>query len=215
MAGKFHHEILYRGGELLAKLSAFQVTICGVGAVGSNLADNLARQGMAKLRAIDHDRVEEHNVSTQLYGENEIGVWKVDALRNRLFRNMGIEIDAVRKELTAANARSLLKDATLIVDALDNADARRIVQDAARLAGIPCIHVGLYEDYFEVVWDEAYRVPPNTGGDVCDYPLARNLILLAVAVASETILEFLATGTRANWSGTLKDFQILARSDPL
>jgi molybdopterin/thiamine biosynthesis adenylyltransferase len=215
MPGKFHHETLYRGGELLAKLSACQVTICGVGAVGSNLADNLARQGMTKLRAIDHDRVEEHNVSTQLYGENEIGAWKVEALRNRLFRSAGIEIDAMRKEVTAANARSLLKDANLIVDALDNADARRNVQGAARLAGISCLHVGLYEDYFEVVWDETYRVPPNAGGDVCDYPLARNLILLAVAVASEVILEFLGNGTRASWSGTLKDFQILGRSEPL
>lgn len=215
MPGKFHHETLYRGDAHFAKLSACQVTICGVGAVGSNLADNLARQGMTKLRAIDRDRVEEHNVSTQLYGENEIGAWKVEALRNRLFRNVGIEIDAVRKELTAANARPLLKDANLIVDALDNAGARSAVQEVARLAGIPCLHVGLYEDYFEAVWDETYRVPPNTGGDVCNYPLARNLILLAVAVASETILEFLGSGTRASWSGTMKDFRILSRSEPL
>jgi hypothetical protein len=69
-------------------------------AVGSNLADNLVRQGLTNLRAIDHDRVEEHNVSTQLYGESDVGVWKVEALRNRLFRATGIEIEPVRKELT-------------------------------------------------------------------------------------------------------------------
>jgi hypothetical protein len=38
-----------------------------------------------------------------------------------------------------------------------------------------------------VIWDEHYRVPNDTTGDFCDYPLARNQILLVVAVASEII----------------------------
>src|SRR5688500_1483168 len=102
MAGKYLHEELYRGGvERLARLREVTLVICGAGALGSNLADNLARQGFASLRVIDHDRVEEHNVGTQLYGESEVGVWKVEALRNRLFRGAGVEIDAARKELTA------------------------------------------------------------------------------------------------------------------
>src|SRR5688500_8275806 len=99
MAGKFHHEQIYRGADVLARLAALRTTLCGAGAVGSNLADNLARQGLAHRRVIDHDRVEEHNVSTQLYGESDVGAWKVEALRNRLFRATGVEIDAVRKEL--------------------------------------------------------------------------------------------------------------------
>ncbi|HET6246277.1 MAG TPA: ThiF family adenylyltransferase [Tepidisphaeraceae bacterium] len=209
MPGKFHHEALYRGGEVLTKLAAMKMTICGIGAVGSNLADHLARQGLANLRVIDHDRVEEHNISTQLYGEAEVGVWKVEALRNRLFSTAGVEIDAIRKELTAPNARQLLKGSELIVDAFDNSAARQIVCDEAGALGIPCLHVGLYEDYFEVVWNETYRVPRDVGADVCDYPLARNLILLAVVVASEAIVEFAASGKRAGWSGTLKDLQIL------
>ena len=97
MPGKFHHESLFRGPDLLTRLASARVTLCGVGAVGSNLADNLARQGIAKLRVIDHDRVEEHNVSTQLYGETDIGTWKVEALRNRLFRATGIEIEPIRE----------------------------------------------------------------------------------------------------------------------
>src|SRR5690349_1890669 len=116
MAGKFHHEQLFRGTDQLAKLAALRVTLCGAGAVGSNLADNLVRQGLTKLRAIDHDRVEEHNVSTQLYGESDVGVWKMEALRNRLFRATGIEIEPVRKELTEQNAKPLLTDTELIID---------------------------------------------------------------------------------------------------
>ena len=208
MAGKFHHEQIYRGPELLAKLAALRVTICGVGAVGSNLADNLVRQGVSNLRAIDHDRVEEHNVSTQTYGEADVGVWKVEALRSRLFKVAGVEIEAVRKELTAQNARQLLGDCDLVVDAFDNSAARQLVQETVRASGIACLHVGLYEDYCEVVCDEMYRVPRDVAGDVCDYPLARNLVLLAVVIASESIVKFLATGERAGWSGTLGDLAV-------
>ena len=208
MAGKFHHESIYRGPDLLAKLSRLRVTVCGVGAVGSNLADNLVRQGVSSLRAIDNDRVEEHNVSTQAYGETDVGVWKVEALRNRLFRVAGVEVALLRKELTAQNARQLLADVDLVVDAFDNSASRRLVQDTVRASGIPCLHVGLHADYAEVVWDEAYRVPQDVAGHVCDYPLARNIVLLAVVVASEAIFRFVSTGERDNFSATLTDFAV-------
>src|SRR5205823_956518 len=108
MAGKFHHEALYRGGESLAKLAALPLTLCGAGALGSHLAENLVRQGFQQIRVIDRDRVEEHNISTQLYGETDIGAWKVESLRQRLFRAVGIEMEALRKELTERTAPGLL-----------------------------------------------------------------------------------------------------------
>ena len=206
---KLLHEALYRGADQLAKLRDVQVVLCGAGALGSNLADNLARQGFGRLRVIDHDRVEEHNVGTQLYGESEVGLWKAEALRNRLFRACGVEVEPVRKELTAANARALLKGAAVVVDAFDNAASRRLVQEAVRAAALPaCLHVGLFEDYCEVVWDEAYRVPRDVAGDVCEYPLARNLVLLAVAIASEALVGYVLDGTKRDWSATLRDLCI-------
>src|SRR5438034_5962398 len=132
MAGKFHHEALYRGEAQLKKLAEVRVVLCGAGALGSNLADNLIRQGFSKLRVIDHDRIEEHNVSTQLYGESEVGTWKVDALRNRLFRAAGVEVEPVRKELAEGNVKQLLKDVDLVIDAFDNSPSRQLVQDHCR-----------------------------------------------------------------------------------
>ena len=208
MAGKFHHEEIYRGPDRLARLATVPLTLCGAGALGSHLADNLVRQGVGPLRVIDRDRVEEHNVGTQLFGESEVGARKVEALRNRLFRAVGVEVEAVAKELTARNARSLLKGSGLVLDAFDNADARRLVQEQCRADGHPCLHVGLFVAYAEVIWDERYRVPRDVAGDVCDYPLARNLVLLAVAVASEVVVRYLLDGTRADWSATLRDFAI-------
>jgi len=208
MADMFHHERIYRGAGGIDKLASVSLTLCGAGALGSLLADNLARQGFRRWKVIDRDRINEHNVGTQLYGEAEVGAWKVDALRNRLFRSVGIEIEAVAKELTERNARSLLKDSGIVLDTFDNSAARRLVQDQCRLARVPCLHAGLFADYGEVIWDESYRVPQDVGGDVCDYPLARNLVLLTVAVASEALVRCVLGGAKENWSVTLGDFAI-------
>jgi molybdopterin/thiamine biosynthesis adenylyltransferase len=208
MANKLHHERLYRGADALAKLAAVRVTLCGAGALGSHLADTLARQGVGGLRVIDRDRIEEHNVGGQLYGLGEVGAWKVEVLRNRLFRDAGVEIEAVRKELSAGAAPKLLRGAGLVLDTFDNAASRQLVQEQCRGLALPCLHVGLFADYAEVVWDEDYRVPPDGPGDVCDYPLARNLIILAVAIAAESVVRFVLDGERRNWSATLGDFAV-------
>jgi len=208
MADKFHHEAIYRGANQMARLAHQSLTICGAGALGSHLADNLARQGFQKLRVIDRDRVEEHNVSTQLFGGADVGSWKVEVLRQRLFRATGIEIEAMRKDFTDRSARSLLQGAGLVLDTFDNSASRRLVQEQCRALQLPCLHVGLYADYGEVIWDEQYRVPNDVGGDVCDYPLARNLILLVVAVASDVVVRFVLSDVRQNWSVTLRDFAI-------
>jgi molybdopterin-synthase adenylyltransferase len=208
MADKLHHESIYRGAGEIAKLAAQRLTICGAGALGSHLADNLARQGFHELRVIDRDRIEQHNVGTQLYGESDIGAWKVEVLRQRLFRATGIEIEAHRKELSARSAKSLLQDGGLVIDTFDNSASRRLVQEQCRALQLPCLHVGLYADYGETIWDERYRVPQDVAGDVCDYPLARNLILLVVAVASEIVVRYVLTRSRQSCSVTLRDFAI-------
>jgi molybdopterin/thiamine biosynthesis adenylyltransferase len=206
MAGKFHHEQIYRGADAVARLADIRVTLCGAGALGSHLADNLVRQGFRSLRVIDRDRVEEHNISTQIYHEADIGAWKAEVLRHRLFRAAGVEIESITKELSDRNVRSLLKETALVLDTFDNSTSRRLVQEYCRAVRVPCLHVGLFADYAEVIWDEHYRAPEDVAGDVCDYPLARNLVLLAVA--SETLLRFVLEGTQQNWSATLRDFAV-------
>jgi molybdopterin/thiamine biosynthesis adenylyltransferase len=214
MVGKYVHEERYRGAAAVAKLAKVRLVLCGAGALGSHLADNLARQGFTSIRVIDHDRVEQHNVGTQLYGDSDVGVWKVEALRNRLFRGCGVEVDGVRKELVAANARTLLKDVDLVLDTFDNSASRRLVQETCRAEGLTCLHAGMFEDYCEVIWDEQYRVPNDApaGVDVCEYPLARNLVMLTVTIASEAVMSFAIDGKRPSWSATLRDFAVRAVS---
>jgi len=206
MSRKFLHEEIYRGAAALAKLAEPQLVVCGAGALGSHLVDNLTRQGFRKLRVIDRDRVDEHNVSTQLYGAADVGASKVDVLRNRVFRTVEVEIEAVHKELTDRTARQLFKGADLIVDTFDNSASRQLVQQHCRQEKISCLHVGLFADYCEAIWDHQYRVPNDVAGDVCEYPLARNLVMFAVALASELLIRFVLAGEQQNYSATLADF---------
>ena len=204
----FFHEQLYRTAELMKKIQAVAVTICGAGALGANLTENLARSGFTKLKVIDRDRIEERNLSTQPYYKTDVGAYKTKILTNSLYRALGVVIDAKAKELTVDNCDRLLGNSDLVIDTFDNSVARKIVTDYCQQNNLPCLHVGLNTDYAEIIWNHCYRVPSATNDDVCDYPLARNLVLMAVAIASETIIDFLTSDRQNNYTFTLKDFSV-------
>lgn len=209
MRSRFHHEEIYRGKDLLKQLSANKIVICGAGAIGSNLIDNLTRQGFSNLVVVDMDRIETHNLNTQVWSDGDVGGLKADILQKKVFKNVGVEIESFNKELTKANVAKVFKKANLIVDAFDNSKSRQLIQDEVRKGKIPCVHAGLFEDYGEIIWDANYKVPQDVAGDICDYPLARNLITLTVAILSEEILNFcLNQGSSRDLCVTLKDLKV-------
>jgi len=61
------------------KLADLTATVIGVGAIGRQLALQLAALGVPRLQLIDFDTVEETNVTTQGYDFEDIGQLKVDA----------------------------------------------------------------------------------------------------------------------------------------
>ncbi len=204
----FLHEQLYRASDAMARARVLPVAVCGAGALGANIVESLARQGFTRLRVIDRDRVEERNLSTQPYVRADVGALKARMLGNMIYRALGVEVDARTDELTTANAGKLLKGSALVVDVFDNSAARQAVRDYCAGAGVPCLHAGLAGDYAEVIWNEVYRVPSAAQDDVCDYPLARNLVLLTVAVVCEMVAAFVATGARQSFTLTLRDLAV-------
>lgn len=57
-----------------------KVHIIGCGAVGSTIAEMLARCGVTEFVLYDHDTVEPHNIANQKFRDKDIGKKKVDAL---------------------------------------------------------------------------------------------------------------------------------------
>jgi len=207
---KFHHEEIYRGENLVQKLAAKKVVVCGAGAIGSNLVDTLARQGFTNLRVIDMDRVDTHNINTQTFCMADVGALKVAAVQRRVYDVVEAEIETEGKELKKGTVKKFLKGADLVVDGFDNSESRQLVADYCRDKGIPCLHAGLFEDYGEVAWNEEYSVPGNTDGDICDYPLARNLVMVVVSITAEEVLSFVLDSKprKGSWRFTLKDLKI-------
>lgn len=204
----FFHEQLYRSSQSMTQIRDYPITICGAGALGANITENFARSGFGKLKVIDRDRIEERNLSTQPYYRSDVGAFKVKILANSLYRAIGVQIEAQTKQLTVVNVQQLLKGSALVIDAFDNSVARQTIKDYCAAANLPCLHVGLAGDYAEVIWNEVYRVPSNANDDVCDYPLARNLVMLTVAIACEVAVTFITTGEPRNFTVTLKDLAV-------
>ncbi len=208
MATFFLHENLYRD---LAPAADRLVTICGAGALGANLLETLARMGLRHLRAIDRDRVEVHNLSTQPWTQQDVGAPKVRVMANALYRAVGARVDPRHAELTPANAAALLAESAVVVDAFDNIPARRAVSEAAATLGIPCLHIALggAGDYGCGLWDADYSLPGSVSGiDGCDYPLTRPLVLLVAAAAAEVLTGYLLDDSKRGFEVTLRDLRL-------
>jgi molybdopterin/thiamine biosynthesis adenylyltransferase len=209
MTDAYLHERIYRGPGAIEKLGQVAVTLCGAGALGSLLADNLARQGVRQLAVIDFDRIEQHNVGTQIYGQSDVGAKKVDVLKSHLFRSVAIEITTHGNRLEKRTLRKHLRGSGLVVDTFDNSESRGLVTGYCLEKRIPCLHLGMNADFGQVRWNERYQVPQDVvAGDVCDYPLARNLITLVIAAGSEAVLRYILEGRQENYSITLRDLRI-------
>lgn len=204
----FFHETLHRGPEALARARDLSIAVCGAGAIGANVVETLARSGVGALRVVDCDRVEERNLSTQPYGRADVGAFKAKVLANGIYRAVGTAVDARAERLTPANASKLLDGAALVVDAFDNSTSRAALASYAAESGVACVHAGLVGGYAEVIWNEEYRVPSAANDDVCDYPLARTLALLAATVACEVAIDFATTGRKRSYTITLEDLAV-------
>ncbi len=134
------------GEENFARLSRARIALVGCGTLGGAFGLNLARIGVEFLRLIDRDFVEEHNLSGQLFFDEEdvrqILPKAVAAQRHLEKINSACRIEARVDDLTGANAELLLADVDLILDATDNFEARFILNDAAIKQGIPWIYCG-------------------------------------------------------------------------
>jgi len=207
------HELSYRSEGALQKIEDCDIFICGVGAIGSNLVDNLLRQGFSNVAVIDDDIVEEHNIGTQAYCVYDLGISKVKALSRKMFRDLKCQITTYQKRLKGANIE-ILNQFNLVVDAFDNKESRALVAEYCDAQNIPCVHAGMSGDgYFQVVWNDNYIVPTEDGVgiDVCEYPLARNLVSLTVATLSEVIVKYVVLGKKMSIECTLGDLSFFVQ----
>jgi len=139
------------GKEGQRRIAMARVAVVGCGALGSSVADQLARAGVGFLRLIDRDFVEIHNLQRQaLYTESDVlnRMPKALAAFDRLSAvNSQIEIEPVVDDLNSGNAARLLEDVDLIVDGTDNFETRYLINDFAVANRRPWIYGGVIGSY--------------------------------------------------------------------
>ncbi len=144
------HELLkVVGQEGQLRIESARVLVAGQGALGSLISILLARAGVGFLRLIDRDFPETHNLHRQiLYDDTDVvsGIPKALAAGKHLSRCAPfIEIDAIHAEITKDNIDAMVDDVHVVVDALDNAATRYIVNDCALSHRIPYVFGGVVE----------------------------------------------------------------------
>ncbi|MGI8477325.1 MAG: ThiF family adenylyltransferase [Thermomicrobiales bacterium] len=127
------------------------VALVGCGALGSAVADSLARAGVGTLTIIDRDFVELHNLQRQsLFQESDVRdhLPKAEAAAARLRTvNGDVRIAAVVADVNAANILELTADADVLVDGTDNFETRYLINDAAFKTGRPWVYGGVIASY--------------------------------------------------------------------
>jgi molybdopterin/thiamine biosynthesis adenylyltransferase len=128
------------------RLLASRALIVGCGALGSVLANTLARAGVGRLRLVDRDFLELNNLQRQvLYDEEDVaaGLPKAIAAKNRLDKiNSQIEIEAVVGDVDHTNIGRLLDGVDCLVDGTDNFETRFLLNDAALKFNVPWVYGG-------------------------------------------------------------------------
>lgn len=124
------------------RLAGTKVFIAGAGGLGTVLSTYLTVAGIGFIRIVDSDIVQTSDFNRQiLHWEGDIGKNKIDSIREKLIRmNPQVHIEALHAHIDATTAADLVADCDLIVDALDNFDARYLLNRLAVMRGIPFFH---------------------------------------------------------------------------
>ncbi|MFC1945726.1 ThiF family adenylyltransferase [Chloroflexota bacterium] len=128
------------------KLLGSYAVVIGCGALGCNIASFLVRAGVGKVRIVDRDFPETHNLQRQtLFDEEDIraGLSKAVAAQRHLNKiNSTIKIEGIVADFNFSNAEDLCHGADVILDGLDNADTRFLLNDVALKNNIPWVYGG-------------------------------------------------------------------------
>lgn len=145
-------------------LKTRRIAVFGVGGIGAPIALELARNGCAELRLVDHDSVEPGNSIRWPLGAAAWGKRKVIALKDFLGDQYpGVSVVPIAHQLGALGQvksdlemlQQALTDVDIVVDAAVSDGVTRLLWDQCNRRGIPLIEAG--------------ATPPLLGGVVVRY----------------------------------------------
>jgi len=110
------------------RLAQYKATVIGVGAIGRQVALQLAAMGIPWLELIDFDVIEEINLASQGFLEKDLGRYKVDATADLCQQiNHGLEVHVVSDRF-----RRSMEIPDTVFCAVDKIDIRRLIWEAVK-----------------------------------------------------------------------------------
>ncbi len=145
---RYHRQILLPGiGETgQRRLLEAHALVVGCGALGTMIADALARAGVGTLTIVDRDTVDLTNLQRQvLFDESDVTdrIPKAEAAGVKIRRiNSTITVHTHVDDFSHRNAERYCEGADIILDGLDNFETRYLLNDLAVRDGIPYVYGG-------------------------------------------------------------------------
>ncbi|GAB6147490.1 HesA/MoeB/ThiF family protein [Stetteria hydrogenophila] len=142
---RYARQLSLIGREGQEALGRARVAVVGLGGLGSAVALYLAAAGVGELVLVDGDVVEVHNLNRQiLYEASDVGLPKaVLAARRVRALNPGVRVRPVQARIRPGSAGEAIGDVDVVVDCLDNWEARLALDEYAWSAGIPLVHAAV------------------------------------------------------------------------
>lgn len=139
------------GDEGQRRLSNSYAVIIGCGALGTIVATSLVRAGAGKVRIIDRDFIEYHNLQRQvLFDEDDIKnelPKAIAAARHLKKVNSSVEVEGIVADVNYTNIEGFIGAADIVLDGLDNLETRYLINDACLKHGIPWVYGGAIASY--------------------------------------------------------------------
>lgn len=126
-------------------ISDKSAVVIGCGGLGVNVSVHLAGAGIGKLTLCDCDVIEKRNLNRQFfYDRSMIGKPKCEQAKAFL-SNYSAEtsVECVNRKIVRVDDLDFAKQTDIIILAVDNIEARRIVQDFCFENNIPLINGGI------------------------------------------------------------------------
>ncbi|ESP87670.1 SAMP-activating enzyme E1 [Candidatus Halobonum tyrrellensis] len=135
------------GPEGQAALLDGSVLVVGAGGLGAPAIQYLAAAGVGRVGVADDDAVERSNLQRQVvHADADVGRPKAESAAEYVRDlNPDVDVEAYETRVGPDNARELVEGYDVVVDASDNFRTRYVVNDAARLAGVPVAHAAVYK----------------------------------------------------------------------
>ncbi|RLE97926.1 MAG: adenylyltransferase [Thermoprotei archaeon] len=142
---RYDRQLKLLGIEGQERLRHARVMVVGVGGLGCAASLYLAAAGVGEILLVDPERVELSNLNRQvLYWIRDLGRLKVEVAAHKLTEfNPGVKIHALATRVTPDNVEEIVSKADLVIDGLDNWEARLLVNDACVKLRKPFIHAAV------------------------------------------------------------------------